>query len=143
MTLRRSDTKSTALTAVLALSITALSSCAAKPSFRENPARGPGYRIVKSSDAQHFTITARLPRSTAFRYRHNYVLRAAGETCQARGFAFFEVPNWSDDAVEGQLETHHEAHCLANDKHRDVGKPVEGNAELLKELRVQIRDAAD
>jgi|GEM_PF-5244966 len=68
-----------------------LSGCSSLPAFRKASEQNFGYAIKPSDRADIFDVHAALPEAVSAEFRLQYLTRAAGEECLARGFLFWDI----------------------------------------------------
>ena len=86
----------------LPLLVLLLSACSSAPYFRKaaDP-KDHGYTVKDSPEKEVFDVAVRLPSGTNLDDRYDYLVRAVGEECLARGFLFFDVGPIDTDEARG------------------------------------------
>lgn len=76
-----------------------LSACASPPAFRKASENEFGYAIKASDRLEIFDVRAAMPETAAPEFRLDYLTRAAGEECLARGFMFWDIGSLGTNAL--------------------------------------------
>lgn len=117
---------------VIAL-LVSFTACSSSPAFRR--AVGPedeGYSVHESDLKEVFDVSARLPARTDQRSVDDYLIRAAGEECAARGYPYWDIGKLTPRSLR--------AFCMPGNKKMSLGVQVDQKAAAAEKPELRIED---